>query len=110
MSYQHQQLAKGKWFELSLVEQLANVGSEVERAIKWRNKGNRQYSRLAFERALELLSLTIDDPKNKFRLKEPTRLYELLVDHFAGDNFYGSSEELWHNYFLAFAYAVRIGD
>jgi hypothetical protein len=109
MSYQHQQLAQGKWSEFSLVEQLANVGSEVERAINWRNKGHMQYSRLAFERALELLSLTIDDPKNKFRLKEPTRLYELLVDYFAGDNSFGSSDELWHNYFLAFAYAARVG-
>jgi len=109
MSYQHQQLAKGEWFELSLVEQLANIGSEVERAINWKNKDNRQYSQMAFERALELLSLTIDDPKNKSRLKEPTRLYELLVDYFAGDNFYGSSDELWHNYFLAFAYAARVG-
>jgi len=109
MNYQHRELAKGKWFELSLIEQLANVGSEVERAINWRNKGNAQYSRLAFERALELLGLTIDDPKNKFRLKEPTRLYELLVDYFAGYNIYGSSDKLWHNYFLAFAYAVRIG-
>lgn len=107
MSYQHHQLAKGRWFELSLVEQLANVGSEVERVINWRNKGSPQYSRLALERALELLSLTIDDPKNKSRLKEPTRLYELLVDYFAGDNFYGSSDHLWHNYFLALAYAVR---
>lgn len=109
MSYQHQELAKGRWFELSLIEQLANVGSEVERAINWKDKGNAQYSQLAFERALELLSLTIDDPKNKFRLKEPTRLYELLVDYFAGDNSFGSSDKLWHNYFLAFAYAVRQG-
>lgn len=109
MRYQHQQLAKGDWFRFSLVEQLANVGSEVERAINWRNKGNSQYSQLAFERALELLSLTLDDPKNKFRLKEPIRLYELLVDYFAGDNIYGSSDKLWHNYFLAFAYAARRG-
>ncbi len=109
MNYQHQKLAEGKWFELSLTEQLANVGSEVERAIDWRNRGNKQYSQLAFERALELLGLTIDDPKNKFRLKEPTRLYELLVDYFAGNNSFGSSDKLWHNYFLGFAYAVRQG-
>lgn len=109
MSYQHPQLAQGKWYELSLVEQLANIGSEVGRAIKWRNKGHKHYSQIAFERALELLSLTIDDPKNRFRLKEPTRLYELLVDYFVGDNFYGSSDEFWNRYFLAFAYAARVG-
>jgi len=29
----HKQLASGRWFKLSLVEQLANVGSDVERTI-----------------------------------------------------------------------------
>jgi len=48
VNYQHQELAKGRWFELSLVEQLANVGSEVEQTISWRNKGNAEYGRLAF--------------------------------------------------------------
>ena len=109
MNYQHQQLAKGEWFTLSLVQQLAHVGSEVERAINWKNKDNRQYSQMAFERALELLSLTKDDPKNKLRLKEPTRLYELLADYFAGDNSFGFSDEFWRSYFLAFAYAVSVG-
>lgn len=62
---QHQQLASGRWRELSFFEQMANVGSEVERAIKWKNKNNTDFSRQAFERALELLDLTINDGKNK---------------------------------------------
>ena len=58
MTPQHPELAMGRWFELSLVDQLANVGGEVERAIRWRGKGNIDYSRRAFERALELLDLS----------------------------------------------------
>jgi len=108
MSYQHQQLAKGQWFEMLFYSQMANIGSEVIRAIKWKNKNNIGYSRQASERALELLSLTIDDIKNINRLKELTRLYEVLVDYFYADNEYKSSDKLWTNYFLAFNYAARI--
>ena len=42
---------------------MANVGSEVERALNWQAKGNKEYSRLAFERALELLDFTTEGIK-----------------------------------------------
>ena len=106
MSYQHKQLASGRWFELTFLEQMANIGSEVERAILWRNK-NSEYSIKAIERALELIELTIADAKNMARLKELTRLHEVLIDNFYGDNNFSSSDKLWRNYFNAFGYAVR---
>ena len=40
----------------------------------------------ALERAIELLDLTIADPKNKKRLKEVLRVREALLDHFIFDN------------------------
>lgn len=63
LKYQHQDLANGRWFELNFIEQMANVGSEVERAMAWKEKGDEEYSQKAFERALELLDLTIEDKK-----------------------------------------------
>ena len=63
MSYQHKDLANGKWFELSFPVQMANIGSEVIRAINWKNKDNPKYCQQAFQRALELLHLTISDPR-----------------------------------------------
>jgi hypothetical protein len=33
MIVRHQELASGRWFRLRLVEQLANLGSEIERAM-----------------------------------------------------------------------------
>lgn len=107
MNYQHKQLAQGGWQELSCVEQLANIGSEIERTMKWKQKGNKELSDNAFARALELLSLSIDDEKNKNRLKELARLYEVLVDFFARDNLYKSSDELWRKYFYGFNYLAR---
>jgi len=107
MKYQHPKLAAGSWYSLAFYEQMANIGSEVERAILWKNK-NKTYCIKAMERALELLSLTIDDKKNRCHLKELTRLYEALVDYFYYDNQFASSDKLWRNYFFGFAYVTRL--
>lgn len=108
MNYHHKNLAKSKWQKLSFMEQMANIGSEVERTISWRKKGNLEYSKLAFERALELLDLTIFDKKNRSRLKELCRVREALIDYFVFDNEYKSTDRDWRNYFYAFNYAARM--
>jgi hypothetical protein len=108
VNYQHRELAAGRWNRLSLVEQLANAGSEVERALNWSEKGNADYSNRAMERALELLTLTIVDPGNRGRLRELTRVRETLADFFYGENEYNSTPAQWRNYFRAFAHAARV--
>jgi hypothetical protein len=108
MSAQHPSLAAGRWQTFSLMEQMANIGSEVERALNWLNKNNPEYSRLAFARALELLDLTIADPRHRRRLKEMTRLREVLLDFFLGRNEFRSTEKSWRNYFFSFAYASAL--
>lgn len=107
MTAQHHELAGGRWAKLSFIEQMANIGSEVERTIKWRNKNNADYSRLAFERALELIDLTLDGEKTASRLRELTRVREALCDHFFFDNSYKSTDKNWQDYFYAFNYAAR---
>src|SRR5690242_1840727 len=107
MTMQHRELAAGRWNTLSLVEQMANVGSEVERTIAWRSKGRVDVGMRAFERALELLDLTIADDKNRGRRKELVRVREALADHFYFDNEYQSSDQDWQRYFLQFAAAAR---
>lgn len=87
---------------------MANIGSEVERALSWQEKGNREYSVLAFERALELLDFTTEDLRGIHRLRELRRLRETLVDYFTQTNIYGSNPKLWHSYFYAFNYAARL--
>ena len=95
MKFQHKKLGRGRRKKLSFFEQMANIGSEVERMINWRNK-NIKDSQLAFERALELIDLTIADKKNRKRLRELTRVRENLVDYFICGNSYSSSEENWN--------------
>jgi hypothetical protein len=107
MSTQHNSLRE-KWGSFSLFEQMANVGSEVERALSWEKKENKQYCLLSFERALELLDFTTNVVKIPHRLKELKRLREVLVDYFVYDNIYGSTPESWHSYFYSFNYAARV--
>ncbi len=107
MSYQHKDLASGGWGRLSFLEQMANVGSEVERALNWKAKDNAAYSRKAFERALELLDLTIDNTTVPARFRELARAREAIADYFAGANQFKSTDTLWRRYFSAFSNAVR---
>ncbi|MBF0477981.1 MAG: hypothetical protein HQL26_00720 [Candidatus Omnitrophica bacterium] len=107
MSLQHKDLAAGRWSHLSFCEQMANVGSEVERALIWRAKKNADYSQKAFDRALELIDLTLVYLKIFSRLKEIARVREALVDYFYGDNQFESTESSWRNYFMPFTYAAR---
>ena len=107
MNIQHKELANGRWNELGLLSQMAHVGGEVERSLKWKKKDNNDYCRKAVERALELLDLTLADPKNKSRLKEIARVREGLVDYFFGANQFASTEKAWRSYFSQLTYASR---
>lgn len=73
-----------------------------------KKKGNLEYSNQAFERALDLLALTVADPKNKKRLKEILRTREALIDYFIFDNEYKSNDKIWQDYFYQFNYAAAI--
>ena len=107
MGYQHKDLASGRWAQLSFLEQMANIGSEVERALAWQAKNNTAYSQKAFERALELVDLTLDITTSLARLKELARMREAIADYFIGVNQFKSTAPSWKRYFLPFAYAAR---
>lgn len=103
----HRALSIGKWYELSLAEQLGNIGSEVGRAFRWLDKDN-ILSRAAADRALELFDLTLHDPRWRGRLKEISRAREVFCDAVFGDNEYKSSPASIEKYFLHFAMAARL--
>lgn len=106
----HKGLTQERWNTFSIHQQLANVGTDVSRAIRSRQQNDLEYSQLALERALELLDLTIQDPKYKGRgaFRELLRTREALKDYFLGDNQYHTTDEIWHNYFFSFNYAYAI--
>lgn len=108
MSHQHASLAAGRWQTLPLTEQLANVGSDVARAHRWQEK-DPQLCDKAFVRALELLDMTIGDPRWKGRRKELTRVREFLCDAMLGGKEYGSDFASLDRYFYVVAVAARAG-
>lgn len=97
-----------KWFQLSLSEQMANIGSEVVRAIRWHDKGEKEHKEKALERALLLFDLTLSDKRWKNRAKEIARMREVICDFFYGGNKYRSNLSSLDNYFLHFAISTRI--
>jgi hypothetical protein len=106
---QHRDLAAGRWWHLSLAEQLGHVGSEVSRAVRWTSR-DPERARRALYRALELLDLTLADPRQRqspARLREIARAREVVVDFLAGSNQYGSTGPSLQKYFDAYAMAAR---
>ncbi|MBI2483559.1 hypothetical protein HYV71_00025 [Candidatus Uhrbacteria bacterium] len=103
----HKQLAGGKWFTLTSMEQLGNIGSEIERTLRAREKGDTARCSAAFERALELIDLTVSDPKWRMRLKELLRTREAFCDYLFGDNEYRITAEQIRKDFLAYGAAAR---
>jgi hypothetical protein len=103
----HAGLAAGRWHCLSLAEQLANVGAEVGR-MRRRHAAGPAVSP-AFDRALELLDLTLADPRWRGRRKEIARARELLCDAVFGGREYGATLDDLDRYFLAFAVLARPG-
>jgi hypothetical protein len=104
----HREAAAGTWFELSLMEQMGNVGTEVGRAARAKESGRDERARNALVRALELFDLTIaDDRWRGPKRRELCRAREVACDFVAGDNAYHSSAVSLDRYFLPFAVAAR---
>ncbi len=101
---------KERWLQFSISEQIGNIGSDIGRAIAWKNKGNLEYSKLAFESASELFNLTLSDPrwlKTPHRLKEIRMAKEIVHDFLLGKNQYNETSEKLMKYFDEFAIAAR---
>lgn len=105
----HVGLASGRWRELTLMEQLGNIGSEVARASRALAQANEGRFMPALDRALVLFDLTLDDERWATRRKEIARAREVVCDFLVGDNDYGSTADSLDAYFLAFAVAARRG-
>jgi hypothetical protein len=104
---QHTNQANGQWNKKPFLEQMANIGSEVYRAIKWRNKGNEEYAQMAFERSLELFDLSKGSKLTPSQYRELTRMREVWVDYFKYENQYNSTDEEINKYFMYLTIAFK---
>jgi len=100
--------AARRWNTLELVEQLAHVGSEVDRAIRAYNAGNRNRFDGALARALELFDLTAADNRWRgARRREILRARSEFCRLFFDDSASPDSAAGLSRYFLHFAIAAR---
>lgn len=103
----HKELAAGKWFNLSLMEQLGNIGSEVGRARKTQGNDPALFQRTV-DRALDLFDLTLADPRWHGRYDEIARARELFCDVAFDNNEYKTTLSDMEVYFLQFAFAAQV--
>ena len=97
-----------RWSTMTLVEQLAIVGSEVERSIRARESANETRLHHALARALELFDLTAaDDRWRGPRRREVLRAREEFCRIFYADDVPRDSARGLQRYFLAFAVVAR---
>src|SRR5881296_1847734 len=104
----HSDLAAGRWSTFSLAEQLANVGSEVDRAITaWSAQRSDRFDR-ALARALELFDLTArDDRWRGHRRREILRAREEFCRLFFDEHPQPGGASTLRSYFLRFAVLAR---
>ncbi len=107
-TFKHKNLAAGKWFTLSLAEQMGNIGSEVWRTLGAKEKKDEARFWAAVELALELFDLTLEDPRWRGRRQEIARAREIFCDAIYGGKLYKSSLEKIVPYFDQFALAAAI--
>lgn len=97
-----------RWRTLTLLEQMAHVGSEVERSIRAHESGRRERWWKSLERALELFDLTAADERWRGpRRREVLRAREEVCRLFFADHPPSDSARGLRRYFLEFAVAAR---
>lgn len=92
----------GRWNSMTIQEQISNIGSEVLRADRWKQKGNMERMRSYFDTAISFLCLSIRDPKNEAGKNELNLCIDELADYFIGENIWGTTSETLRKYYNAF--------
>lgn len=91
-----------KWFSMPLGIQLSNIGSEVNRAIKYKRLGDDEKAANFCNKAIEFIEVIKLDPKNSHRTGEFDEAINELKDYFLGDNLFQTDASTLTNYYDAF--------
>ena len=104
------QVDRERWAQLSIFEQMGNVGSEVGRAINAWRAGKKDRAQGAIDRGLDLLNATAEvwARQKSPRTREILRARECFVALFYGGTFDQDADAL-ERYFMQFALAARNG-
>ncbi len=100
------QIDREKWSELSVFDQMGNIGSEVGRSLAAKRRGDQVAADAAVVRALDLFDATAEvwAKQNTARTKELLRAKEQYLLEFDNPAISNGIE----NYFMQFAIASRL--
>jgi hypothetical protein len=103
------QVDQAKWSQLSITSQMANIGSEVGRALTAKRQHQNERLNAALDRAIDLFSATAIGlaAKKSPQLKEVLRAKEEFLGLFFPDPTIPSTPEVIEKYFHQFALAAR---
>lgn len=93
-----------RWQQLSLLEQMGNIGSEVGRSLRAKRQNDDQAAEMAFSRTLDLIEASIKSFKTYPKLKELMRAKREYMHAYFEDR----DPEGIENYFMQFAIAARL--
>src|SRR3989338_10100717 len=106
MNYLHGDSVVERWYQMTLAEQIGNIGSEISRTASAQGKNENRFNN-ALARALELFDLTLSDSRWRGRLWEIGRMREVFCDAVLGGTEYGDNLIALQKYFDQFAYAAN---
>ncbi len=92
-----------KWFQLSLVQQMINIGNEVKRALKFSSDPDKKD--MFFDRAIQYTQLTMKDPKNAHVLPE-LLISKAVLEDYRGEHKFACTEEQINGYYQAYQYLL----
>lgn len=93
------------WSQMTLFEQMGNIGSEVGRAIAAKKRGKQMWMQGAFYRGIDLCNVTITQWAKRY----PGRVKELLYarEQFAQYIIAGKEDPTLETYFFQYALVAR---
>ena len=77
---QHKTLTEEKWAQFPFYKQLLMIANELNRAKNWIIKGDSEEVRNCYERAFELIDLTVSVSVRRKALRELLRFREMLAE------------------------------
>jgi hypothetical protein len=102
------QIDRNRWAQMSIFEQMGNIGSEVGRAISARRANREDRVEGAIIRALDLFSATVEVNLAQFphRAREVLLARDQFLALFYEDTFEDDAENI-ERYFMQYALAAR---
>ncbi|MDE7222591.1 MAG: hypothetical protein K2O34_02275 [Acetatifactor sp.] len=94
-----------RWFAMTLVQQMVNIGNEVKRAVRFDTSSDKKS--MFLDRAIRYTELTMKDRKNQRVLPELTISKKVLEDY-RGEHVLNCTKEQISNYYDVYVNCRRI--